>query len=198
MAALAYPAQLQQRLGTLVDSLDLSVLQKQFLRSRWLDQVVWMEGATKRAQRRYYVLRIVSILGGVTVPVLVSLSLQPSSDAYVYVRGATIVLSLVTAASAALEEFFRFGDRWRHYRQTVEALKTEGWQFLQLAGPSYRGHFPSHGAAYPRFAARVEELIQRDVGVYIAELTREREQEKEGPIAGSQQVAGDGVGARHP
>ena len=56
--------------------------------------------------------------------------------------------------SAAVEGFFRYGERWRHYRRTAELLKTEGWQFLQLTG-HYRRHI-AHGSAYPLFASRID------------------------------------------
>lgn len=34
---------LKQNFGKLIEALQLSDLQKNFLRSRWLDQVLWME-----------------------------------------------------------------------------------------------------------------------------------------------------------
>lgn len=39
----AYRDCLKQDLGGLIGALDLSELQKHFLRSRWLDHVLWME-----------------------------------------------------------------------------------------------------------------------------------------------------------
>lgn len=47
----------------------------------------------------------------------------------------TFGLSQIVAISAAIEEFFHYGERWRHYRRTVESMKTQGWQFSQLTGP---------------------------------------------------------------
>ena len=34
------------------------------MRSRWLDQIVWLEGKAKKSQRWYYGLRLVAIVGG--------------------------------------------------------------------------------------------------------------------------------------
>jgi hypothetical protein len=67
---------LKQDLGGLIEALDLSELQKHLLRSRWLDQVLWMEGKACTCQRRYYALRLVAIIGGVIVPALVSLKIS--------------------------------------------------------------------------------------------------------------------------
>jgi predicted alpha/beta hydrolase len=87
------------------------------------------------------------------------------------VTWATFALSLLVAISAAVEGFFRYGERWRHYRRTAELLKTEGWQFLQLTG-YYRRH-AAHALAYPLFASRVEDILQQDVDAYITTVAAE-------------------------
>jgi hypothetical protein len=146
---------LQQEPAAVIDQLELSDLQKRCLRARWLEAVLWMDGKARQAQRVYYALRLLIIIGGVIIPALVSLDLG-SNLAAGLVRWTTLGLSLVVAISAAIEGFFRYGERWRHYRAMVERLKIEGWQFFQLSGP-YNQH-ASHAAAYTAFAARVEEI----------------------------------------
>lgn len=166
----SYSDWLKQDLGSLIDALgELSDLQKHLLRSRWMDQVMWMEGKAADAQKRYYVLRLVAIVGGVIVPSLVSLNLP-------YLRWLTILVSLLVAISVAVEEFFHFGERWKHYRGTVELLKIEGWQFFQLSGP-YKS-YANHGDALKVFAERVEDTIKHEVNVYITEVVKEKEEEK--------------------
>jgi len=169
---LAYEDGLQAELDAVIDQLELSELQKRCLRARWLDAVMWLEGKAKQAQRFYYTFRLLIIIGGVIIPALVSLDLG-SGEATDLVRLTTFGLSLLVAISAAIEGLFRFGERWRHYRMIVERLKIEGWQFFQLSG-SYAQH-RSHAAAYPEFAARVEEIIKSDVHQYITEVVREKQ-----------------------
>jgi Protein of unknown function (DUF4231) len=165
---LAYEDRLQQELSAVIDQLELSDFQKSCLRARWLDAVLWMDGKARQAQRAYYALRLLIIIGGVIIPALVSLDLG-SNLAGGLVRWTTFALSLLVAIiSAAIEGFFRYGERWRHYRAIVERLKIEGWQFFQLSGP-YAQH-GSHTVAYTAFAARVEEIIQSDVQQYITEV----------------------------
>jgi hypothetical protein len=158
-----------------IDKLKLEDIQKEFLRARWLDQVTWMEGRAARDQRLYYTLRLVAIVGGLIVPALATLSLDRGFGEGV--RWATFGVSLVVAISIAVEEFFHYGDRWRHYRRTVEWLKVEGWQFFQLSG-RYRP-FMSHRDAYTEFTTRVEDIIQSDVEKYITKLAGEVEKEAE-------------------
>lgn len=174
-AETSYREWLKQDYGALIDALKLEELQKHFLRSRWLDQVLWMEGRADSARNRYYALRMITIIGGVIVPALVSLKVSDIGGSVIH--GLTFVVSLLVAISAVLEEFFHYGERWRHYRRIVELMKIEGWQFFQMSGP-YRS-YSSHGDAYPAFAAAAEGIIQSDVDIYITQVVQDKEEKKE-------------------
>ena len=71
----SYRDWLKKDLGSLIDVLSLSEVQKHFLHSRWLDQVLWMEDKSDSAQKRYHTLRLVAIVGGILGPALISLDL---------------------------------------------------------------------------------------------------------------------------
>jgi len=161
---------LKEEMGSLIDSLDLPDMSRKFLRSRWLDQVLWMEKKSASAQKWYYLLRLIAIIGGVTIPALVSLNIS-DGPVSAYIRWTTFGLSLLVAISVAVEGFFNYGERWRHYRRTVEGLKREGWQFFQLSGP-YRS-CQNHAEAYPVFAGRMENMFQQEVEVYVTEVVKE-------------------------
>ncbi len=179
MAKETYDTWLKKEFDALIDTLTpLSDLQKRFVRSRWLDQVLWLEKKAKGSQRRYYGLRVITIAGGVVVPALVSLSIQ-SNKVTSALAWITFSLSLLVALAAALEGFFRFGDRWRNYRHSAETLKSEGWRFFELAG-AYAPH-RTHDEAFPAFAAQVEALIQAEVEGYISRVVQEpTKKEQEG------------------
>lgn len=100
---------LKEDLGGMIEVLDLQDLQKHFMRSRWLDQVLWMEGKADRARDWYYRLRLTTIVGGVIIPALVSLNFSGPADAVV--GWITFFISLLVAISAAVEEFFHYGER---------------------------------------------------------------------------------------
>jgi hypothetical protein len=138
-------------------------------RMRWPEQLLWVEGRADHNRNRYFFWRLITLLGGVLVPALVTLQLNGPARAPV--TWATFVVSLLVASSAAVEGFFRYGERWRHYRRTAELLKTEGWQFLQLTG--YYRRPATHAAAYPLFASRVEDILQQDVDAYITTVAAE-------------------------
>lgn len=186
---------LRQELGELVEQLELPPLYKHSLKRRWLDQVVWADKKAAECRRWHYRLRLTTIVGGVILPALVGLNFEIGKDNptfrtwFPYVPFA---LSQVIAISAAIEEFCRFGDRWREYRQMSENLKAEGWQYLQLTG-SYETS-TTHEKGYAQFASRVEAIIQDDVKKYVEELVnqKEKQQEKvEQYLKSAQEVAQD-------
>jgi hypothetical protein len=168
----------------MIDVLDeLTVLQKRFLYSRWLDQVTCMEEKAKCAQTYYYALRLVAIVGGVFVPALVGLEIGGGPGS-IWIFRFTFLLSLMVAVSVAVEEFFHYGERWRHYRRIVEMLKSEGWQFFQLAG-GYHNH-GDHGKAYTAFAAKVEEILRHDVEMFVTQVVREKKEQVKGDVSPQQ------------
>lgn len=178
----AYNQWLKEDLGQLIETLKLSDLQKHFLRSRWLEQIMWMEGKANAARNWYYRLRLTVIIGGVIIPALISLNTPAvigdiSDGAAAAISWTAFGLSLLVALSAAVEQFFNYGERWRHYRRMAETLKAEGWQFFQLSGPYRR--FKSHADAYRAFAARTEEANQHDVEAYITSVVQEKEEDRE-------------------
>lgn len=154
----------------IISGLPLNELQKQFLRDRWLDQLVWFETKAVANQHRYYVLRVMTIVGGLIVPALVSLNLRGDNVATA-LAWTTFALSLVVAIAAALDGFFKYGERWRSFRRVTELLKAHGWQFFELSGPYAAA---DHATAFPQFAAQVEAVIQEDLKAFIAQGAQAR------------------------
>lgn len=84
---------------------------------------------------------------------------------------AAFAVSQVVAICAAIDQFFKYGDRWRHYRRSVELLKSDGWQFFQLTGPyATYAKKGGHEEAFALFANQVENIIRSDVEGYISQI----------------------------
>lgn len=176
---LSYSQYLRQEMTGLIDQLDVSDVHRQSLKQRWLDQTIWADKKADQCRRWHYRLRLTTILGGVILPALVGINFQVgrSNTLFrVWFPYLTFGLSQIIAVSAALEEFCRFGDRWRQYRQMAEDLKAEGWQYLQLSA-TYKA--TTHEAAFPTFANRVESIIKNDVQAYLSELVRQQEKQEQ-------------------
>ena len=178
MSAEAPSGWLAQEFGPLLDASDLDERQRWFVRARWFDQMVWFDSKAKTAQRRYYVLRLVAIVGGLIVPALVSLNIHHGTAAST-IAWTTFALSLVVGIAVALDGFFNWGGRWRQYRRTAELLKGHGWQYFELIGV-YNG-YRSHRPAFRRFAAAVEALIAEDVEAYLSKVMRDQHQVDQQP-----------------
>ena len=120
-------------------------------------------------------LRLVTVVGAVIVPVLIGLNRDEG-----WMEAATVGLSLIVAVSAAVEQFFHYGERWQHYRRNVERLKAEGWRYFELtdAAPG-----ATHESAFPDFTRRVEAILQEETDVFISEVAAERQQGQAGPEA---------------
>jgi hypothetical protein len=161
-------------LDGLVEMLELSELQKHFMRSRWLDQVQWMEGKAGKAKKRYYTLRLTTIIGGVLVPIIISMNFN-NQRVNNLARWISISLGGLVAISSAVDEFFHYGERWQHYRRTTESLKIQGWQFSQLSG-LYQT-YETHKQAFPAFASHVENILQHDVEVYMTQVEADTKEE---------------------
>ena len=91
-------------------------------------------------------------------------------------------LGAAVAIASSIEEFFHDGDHWQNYRSSVELLRSEGWQYINLGGPYRR--FEDHRNAFTKFSERVEEIIQLDVQTYISDIVGEREREGKRPGGG--------------
>lgn len=165
--------------GEIIGELGLTDMQNQFMLKRWLDQLLLMEKTAGKAQQKYYISRIITIVGGVIVPVLVT---QAANENF---QLASILVGLIVAISAAIEQFFSFGERWRHYRRTAELLKSEGWKYFQLSD-NYQTS-GTHHTAYPTFVSRVEAYLQQDIEVFINKISKEKKQDKEEQKKSSQE-----------
>src|SRR6266542_4401545 len=163
----AHADSVKEELRARIDALALSDEEKELLRARWLDQVVWMEGRARRAQRRYYAFRLTTVVGAVILPALIAQPVSSPTGRDV-IRWIAFGLSLVVGVTGAVEHFFRYGERWRHYRQTVEWLKIEGWHFFLGTGAYER--FATHADGFRTFSGRVEDVLQQEVAEFFGRV----------------------------
>src|SRR5947199_10813105 len=95
----------EEELTRLIDTLpDMLPERREFIKKRWLHQVVWWDRRSRSARWRYFLLRGVVVVVGVAIPALVSLDL--GDQANTNKQYAIIALSLLVAICAALEALF--------------------------------------------------------------------------------------------
>ncbi len=162
-----YRDKLRRELEDLIDALELDPKRKKALKARWLDQLIWMSKRASDNKKYYFSMKVPVVILSVLLPILISLPDFP------YRSHVTVAVSASVAVLTALESFYNFGEKWRHYRRVAETLKSEGWNYIQLSGDY--GRFSSHERAYARFAGKVEEIIRWDVEKYLTDIVREVE-----------------------
>ena len=167
MAKETYKQFLRRTLSETIDRLELDEFRKDALKARWLDQLIWLETNAARAKQRFYQLRLITIVGGVITPALVSLNHGEPRLREMFTWTA-FGMAQAVAISAAVEELFGYNIRYRTFRNTAEGMKVEGWQYFQLTG--HYASFNSHEDAYKDFAGRVEGIIQQDIEGYFTQL----------------------------
>jgi hypothetical protein len=156
----------EQLLAEAIDEAGLDEQRRGYLKRRYLEYVRWLEDGSATNLVNYYALRIPAIVLAALVPALVALDLGTVG------RTITVALGVVVAATTTVEHFLGSGQRWRHYRGSVELMKSEGWLYLQLAGP-YASH-PTLEAAFSDFVARVEALMRNEVREYVTTIVAEQ------------------------
>jgi Protein of unknown function (DUF4231) len=160
-----------QALRSVIESVKELEPYSDFMEKRWIGMVMWWDDRSRRARLKYFRLRAVVIAGGVSIPVMTTLSLL---DGWHTPMAITIaIVGAIIAGCAAWEGIANYGETWREKRRAAELLKVEGWQFIQLCGkyePADKTAVAkdAYALAYPRFAAEVEAMIAREVGEYLA------------------------------
>lgn len=84
-----------------------------------------------------------------------------------------MALGVIVAATSAVEHFLNTGERWRHFRATVERLKSQAWLFVEQADPAYQTD-DGHRAAFLAFAAVAEQAFSDESIRYVTHVISER------------------------
>ncbi len=125
-----------------------------YIQERWQKQRDYYSKRSAWNKRWYQRLQVFMAAGAIAVPIILSIPEIP--------KPIPIILSGLVAISAAMENLFRFGDNWRNFRLTLEALKREKVLFDIGAGP-----YQEQENAFPTFVERVEALLSEEVKGYF-------------------------------
>lgn len=133
----------------IIDALKIADPEKKILKTTWTATIELMEVLTTKYYRRANFAIVIIIVCGILVPVTVNVI--PEEHA---ARITATVLGLISSIATGLNQYFRFGDRWKHFRTKAEELKIEGEQYLSLSG-LYAGYTRHDGDAYKVFMSNV-------------------------------------------
>jgi hypothetical protein len=108
----------------------------------------------KKDVLRFFVLRSLSILGGVAITALSGIGLSSTSSSTA-IRWTIFALGFLVAGSAAMEQLGHYGQHRMLAREAREELLTVGFGYL-LPEPGADG-----AAAFETFRKSVEVILQR-------------------------------------
>lgn len=128
---------------------------EKYLDGRWKQQREYYSKQSKKNKNRYQLLLLFSTVGALVVPVLLNIPGVP--------KLVPTILSLLVSAALAIEGVYHYGDNWRSFRQTLEALKAEQVLFESEIEP-----YADPQTAFPLFVERCEGIMRIEGTAYFA------------------------------
>ncbi|WP_162005405.1 DUF4231 domain-containing protein [Dictyobacter vulcani] len=120
--------------------------EEQYMRERWQPQRDYYSRKAQLYKQRHLGLLFVSSVGAAFVPVLL---IFPGMPVII-----PAIISFVVSLALILDNTFHFGDDWRLFRQTLEALKLEKILYEHKVEP-----YTNAPKSFPLFVRSCEEII---------------------------------------
>jgi hypothetical protein len=114
----------------------------------------------------FYLARLTITVGSLAVPALLSINLKADTDPFLY--WFTWSISLAVTTSNGILTLFKIDKRFFSLHATMERLRSETWQYLQLSG-RYSGilgtshHRPTHRNQYVYFCTQIERIRMKHI-----------------------------------
>ncbi len=153
----------------IIDNLDMPDNMKgnkEILKSRFVEEVVYYEKKRDKTKTYYNVFRFIVTTGSILLPALLSIGqmdpnkLPRNFDQISY--WSTWSISLMVTISNGFLQLFSLDKNYFNYSLVVEQLKTEGWQYFGLSG-KYEGHDIHDKESYKDFCKAVENIKRKQV-----------------------------------
>jgi hypothetical protein len=162
----------------------LEDLQKTILQQRFLRVLTDFQTRCFRFSLFFHTLRILISVGSLIVPALLSIQYSNTStdktihdpESFAYeIYWATWVISLLVTTSNGIVSVFKIDKKYYFLHTTMEQLKSEGWQYLELSG-RYSGFYtpgstPTHSNQFIYFCHAIEKIKMHQVEEEYFKLT---------------------------
>lgn len=143
----------------------LTGFQKRVIELRYISLLEEYERRLRYIDPCYHASRLLVSIGSVAVPALLSIQ-SPTSTFSTPLFWTTWMISLSVTVCHNLTSIFRFDKKYFGIHSTLERLKSEGWQYLELTG-NYSGHHghvaPTHANQYVYFLNKIERIKLKQV-----------------------------------
>lgn len=161
---------------TALAQIQLGETEKTIIQERYVNVIQGFEGRCFRLALLFHSARFIVTVGSLIVPALLSIQYVdtgPTSnvtdpETFVYrVYWSTWVISLFVSICNGVLSVFKIEKKYYFLHTTLEQLRSEGWQFLQLSGHYSGFHTPntpvSHANQFVFFCHYVEKIKMKQV-----------------------------------
>lgn len=144
------------------DRYKLAPHEEKYLNERWQSQREYFSERARHYKRRYQGLMILIGISGALIPAVVTLDF-PGDGVLGSEFSALFAsfLGVVVTVATVIENTYNYGDNWRNFRLTLEALKREKAMYETRTG-AYR----NVEKAFDKFVTKTENIIAQDVKSY--------------------------------
>ena len=147
-----------------IDSLELSLPQKNILKERYVSLVDQMCRRAYRISIVYHVSHAIVTVGSLVVPALLSIQYMTAENQIYWV---TWVTSLLVTTCNGLLSLFKIDKKYMFLHTNKEHIISEGWQYAGLSG-RYSGFYTpgkdaTHANQYIFFCHVIEKIRMREV-----------------------------------
>jgi len=180
----------QDDMAELFDGLeDLTTTQRRAIKERYSFLMSDYRSRCRKYTYLFYAFKLTMTVGSLAVPAL--LSIQTSNTGAMY--WVTWGLSLAVTTANGITTLFKLDKRFFVLHATMERLRTETWQFIELSG-RYSGHHghtskPTHKNQYVYYCSQIEKIHMKQID---EEFIKNADMDQAHPPAAS----GSGTGAR--
>lgn len=159
-----------------IEQTSLIPLQKNIIKERYVKIMSHFEQRCFRIACIFHLARFIVTVGSLLVPALLSIQYSDTSnsttikdpDSFAYeIYWATWVISLLVTTSNGVLSTFKIDKKYYFLHTTLEQLRSEGWQYLELSG-RYSGFYtpgikPSHENQFIYFCHAIEKIKMKQV-----------------------------------
>jgi hypothetical protein len=168
----------------IIDLPGLDNIQKNILRCRYVLVIYDFNRRTKIYSFIFHMGRFLITVGSLIVPALLSIQYTDAATGFfepykfqAIIFWSTWILSLLVTTSNGVLTLFKIDKKYYFLHTTLERLRSEGWQYLELsgkyatitseqakhAGVSHHQHQSSHKIQFIQFTYEIERIKMRQV-----------------------------------
>ena len=164
---MTYYNEIIEILNELKNEEKITSIQFSIIKTRFISELINYNTKLNRYTRFYNFFRFNVTFGSLIVPALLSIQNNSNQTVADITYWSTWTISLLVTTCNGLIGLFSLDKNYIMYGLTLEKMKSEGWQFLQLSGKYV--NLDTHDEAFPIFCKNIEDLKIKQIQLEYSE-----------------------------